>query len=136
MSRKVVCCPQHIICLILQNIYLKFFTFVVLFPIQFLFLNCVFLYRLVERKRSSYWKETYSSQILWRRILQMKTRKFTITIRSLCVFSPRRNMKPLLGVSLRSENFGGEFKSFRCYFLHPPPQFSIIKHLCSFILCT
>jgi hypothetical protein len=46
-----VCCPQHIICLILQNIYLKFFTFVALFPIQFLFLNCVFLYRLDERKR-------------------------------------------------------------------------------------
>jgi hypothetical protein len=68
-----------------------------------------------KEERSSYWKETYSSQIRWRRILQMKTRKFTNVTRSLCVFSPRRNMKHLLGVSLRSEKFGGKFKSFRCY---------------------
>ena len=66
-------------------------------------------------EKSSYWKEIYYSLIPWRKILQMKTRKFIIAIRYLCVFFPRRNMKPLSGVSLRSEKFGGEFKSFRYY---------------------
>ena len=45
----------------------------------------------------------------------MKTGKFTIAIRSSCVFFPGRNMKPSLGVSLRSEKFGGEFKNSRYY---------------------
>ncbi|KAL5683817.1 hypothetical protein ACJX0J_010202, partial [Zea mays] len=64
-------------------------------------------------EKSSYWKGIYCFLIPWRRILQMKTGKFTIGIRSSCVFFPRRNMKPLLGVSLKSEKFGGEFKNSR-----------------------
>lgn len=45
----------------------------------------------------------------------MKTRKFTIGTRFSCVSFPRRNMKPLLGVLLKSEKSGGGFKSFRCF---------------------